>query len=303
MLSAKSRCPSVVIIGNCQAHPMSLMLQLYFSIHVSGVYMVHRPGAMNPDELNDVCEKADYILAQPVKDTYKTKEFHTSRLMRDYPGKVIQWVNCFFTGYNPELRYLPLAGQRLPGALGDYHISDIAKGYLDGTDARTVELSLLDVDYNEESYKDSWDATLNEFEIREKEFDTGAPVAKFIRNAASQVQLFYTFNHPTNRLLFHVAKQIARVIGVEAEFDFNNRVLIERLSDIQLPVNPFIKKTRINNGSTISYYVGYQTDGAGMRVLSAKDSRVIYTHAKLVESFYRLYDANHTLIKTLSGKM
>ena len=202
----------VVVIANCQAVPISRYIQqLSNEVEVIEAGVVLFLNDSKRDYFQKKFEEADYIIAQQINSNYPCQFVTTESLLKDYSSKVISIVNLFFSGYNPELRYIRMAEKGvLRGPLEDYHIHAIIDGYKAGLSVPETVALYSDFDYNEKRYKNSIHNSLDE--LRSRDSRTELQISDYIQDNLSKSKLFHTMNHPSEELLIKYSQMSTIVI-------------------------------------------------------------------------------------------
>jgi hypothetical protein len=206
-----------VVVGNCQASALELMLDTHeaFSRRFELVRFppVHEFRAEQVPALHEAVAQAALVIPQRVDDGYRDGlGLGTETLTRIAGGHVVRWPSVYWAGYFPDLFYLRDAA-RAPVLDGpfDYHDRSIVRAYASGLDVDATCALLQDAEVS--SGAEAWaaDATA-ELAVRGEDCDVD--VAPFIADHFRDELLFYTMNHPTNRLLAFIAQQIVNLLGL-----------------------------------------------------------------------------------------
>jgi len=279
----------VSVIGNCQGSPLAEMLRLFFKCEIVHILPVHKAGVLSEEKLDSAIAGSDYVLSQELHETFPLQWLRTSALKERSDSKLLVWQNLYFRGYNPELVYLrPAKGRHYCGPLGDYHIEDVVRGYQKGLAVTEVAAELEDVELNAARYSGVLGSTLEQLRAREK--NTVTPVADFIEERCWDRRLFYTFNHPSNALLFRVAVAIGNVIGLRPMEKFRNDIINEKLNEILVPLNSVVRDRAKPTLSDWPLFTGLKfVLSSPCKVTNLKE-RQFYSRTELVEAFYRIYD-------------
>lgn len=271
----------VLVVGNCQARPLSLLLDLMVpdaTVLEPVVVQLVRPRDEAP-VLSRMAE-ADVILAQLVGPAYRAECVRTNVLKDRFGDRVHSWVNLYWRGQNPELVYKrELSSPLLP--LGDYHIEAVYEGWSQGADAARVAARLADRDWNAERYGNVGQASLHELAERERLAD--AQITDVIASAGSSRRLFFTMNHPTLELLSLYAVRLLRAIGVTPACQPPPGAMPEPLNPVVPPPNP---ASGLPQPEIRTYRALEPANPGGTRLKA-----VYLSETGLVERFYRAYDS------------
>lgn len=280
----------VVVVGNCQATALELMLstneEFTRRFELVSFPPVHEfPEAMVP-ELHRAVAEAAVVIPQRVDDGYrKGIGLGTNTLTGiAQTSNVVRWPSVYWAGYFPDLFYLRDA-ERQPVLDGpfDYHDHSILQAYAAGVDvARTC---LLLEDAERPSDVEAWAAEATaELDVRGQ--DCEIQVASFIASRFQEELLFFTMNHPTNRLLGFIAQQITALIGVPGSVD-PERMPGEVLGSTFYPLHA-------NHVRALELRFGEEL-GAGRTPFRIRGTS--YEPAQAVQAFFDYYAAHPQLVE------
>lgn len=280
----------ISVIGNCQARPIATLLELlYCNVDITVTAIVHLiSDEKEKDYIPFFCE-ADFIITQLVADNYPCKFLSTSRIKGEYGSKVITMPNLFYRGYTPDLRYVRIPGQgTLKGPLGDYHSEVILKSWLDGKSVTELHERMCSVEYWELMFGNVHKESLNELKVRESGLDVA--LASEIEMNKSKTRLFYTFNHPTLKLLILLVNKLAELIKLTSK---TGSVVLppEPLNQLVPPMSKF---TSLQLDLPITSSPVYK--GLMKQSESLYRGKAFYEPVEIYEEFYRHYDLNAELI-------
>jgi Polysaccharide biosynthesis enzyme WcbI len=207
-----------VVVGNCQASALEYMLDTHEEFKRRFELVRFPPVHEFPEELipklHDAVADAAVVIPQRVDDGYRDGiGLGTETLARIAgPGSVIRWPSVYWAGYVPDLFYLRDAtgAPVLDGAF-DYHDRTVLGAYAAELDVEATCALLADPDVPSDAQ--AWaDSATAELKVRGRHCDVD--VAPFICAHFREELLFYTMNHPTNRLLGFLAQQIVEALGL-----------------------------------------------------------------------------------------
>ncbi|HST56310.1 MAG TPA: WcbI family polysaccharide biosynthesis putative acetyltransferase [Solirubrobacteraceae bacterium] len=212
-----------VVFGNCQALALELMLNTneHFSERFELVSFppVHEiPAAMVP-ELHAAVAGAAVLVAQRVDDGYRDNLGVGTETLASIARQaiVVRWPSVFWAGYAPDLFYLRAAdGQPVVDGPFDYHDRSILRAYADGLDVAGACRLLEDPERPSDARAWAQNATA-ELDVRGQGCDV--QVAEYISSRFQEELLFFTMNHPANRLLGCIAQQVTELIGIRGRVD------------------------------------------------------------------------------------
>jgi hypothetical protein len=213
----------VVVVGNCQAKALELALctNTAFAERFEPVSFppVHEiPDGMVP-ELHRAVADASVVIAQRVDEGYRDGVGLGTETVARIAGTatVVRWPSVYWAGYVPDLFYLRDAtGQPVVDGPFDYHDRTILEAYATGEGVqRTCELL---ADPERPSTAPAWaESATAELDVRGQGCDVD--VAAFIAAHFREELLFFTMNHPANRMLAFIAQQVVELLGIPGVVD------------------------------------------------------------------------------------
>jgi len=176
------------------------------------------PEAMVP-ELHRAVADAAVVIPQRVQEDYRDGIGLGTETLARIAGSaiVVRWPSVYWAGYFPDLFYLRDAeGQPVVDGPFDYHDRTIMEAYNSGIDVLGVCRLLADPERPSDAQAWAANATA-ELDIRGR--DCEVQVARFIASTFREDLLFFSMNHPANRLLGLMAQQITEFIGIPGGID------------------------------------------------------------------------------------
>jgi hypothetical protein len=213
----------LVVVGNCQATALELMLSTSeeFTRRFELVRFppVHELPERIVPELHRAVADAAVLIPQRIDDGYRGGIGLGTDTLAAIARKatVIRWPSVYWAGYFPDLFYLR-DSQQAPVLDGpfDYHDRSILRAYAAGLDVEAVCELLKDPQVSSEAAAWAEHASA-ELEIRGQSCDV--QIASFIASHFREELLFFTMNHPTNRLLAFIAEEILVLLGLAGGVD------------------------------------------------------------------------------------
>ncbi len=203
-MSASANRARIAVVANCQARPLANMIRLLApDIEIVETTIVHLAKDAEADAALACYAASDFVFAQAVQDNYPTAFVRTSRLKEQFPQKVATWPNIYFRGQCPDIRYITSARGRVLGPLGEYQHIAIFDAWRDGLGAGATADRLLTGGDWVDRLAEEPARSLEELRARETHLDVS--VTDYIAQHWQTERLFFTFNHPANRLLIQVA--------------------------------------------------------------------------------------------------
>jgi hypothetical protein len=279
----------VVVIGNCQAGALEMMLntneELTKRFEFVSFPAVHEiPEAMVP-ELHRAVADAAVVIPQRVQEDYRNGIGLGTETLASIAGSaiVVRWPSVFWAGYFPDLFYLRDAeGQPVVDGPFDYHDRTILGAYASGLDVSST-CRLLE-DPERPSDAQAWAANaMAELDIRGQNCEV--KVTSFISSRFRDELLFFTMNHPTNHLLAYMAQQITELIGIPGNID-HRRIPDEILGLTFYPLHAnHVRALELRFGAELI---------AGSALFKIRG--VAYEPAEAVQAFFDYYMAHPRLV-------
>jgi hypothetical protein len=279
----------VIIVGNCQAKALEMMLSTneeftkrFEFVSFPAVHEI--PDVMVP-ELHRAVTETDVLVCQRVDDGYRDGVGLGTKTLSGIASSaiVVRWPSVYWAGYFPDLFYLRDAeGQPVVDGPFDYHDRSILRAYAAGLDVASTCQSLADPDLP--SNVEDWAAQATaELDIRGQDCDV--QVASFIAAGFREQLLFFTMNHPTNRLLAFMAQQITEQIGAPGHVD-RRRIPDEVLGSTFYPFHAnHVRALELKFGPELI------AGSAPFRIRG-----VTYEPAEAVQAFFDYYMTNPQLV-------
>lgn len=280
----------VVVVGNCQAGALEMMLStnqafmdLFQFVSFPPVHEI--PQTMVP-EIHRAVADATVLISQRIDEGYRDGiGLGTDTLVRIAVGAtVVRWPSVYWAGYFPDLFYLrDSAGQPIVEGPFDYHDRVILQAYISGIDVLGT-CHLLE-DQDRPSDAQAWAAKATaELDLRGQDCDID--IAPFIASQFQDELLFLTMNHPTNHMLGFIAQQIVEFIGVSGNVD-HRRIPDEVLGSTFYPFHA-------NHAHTLGLRFGakFVAGNAPFKIRG-----VTYKPAQAVQMFFDYYDAHPELVE------
>lgn len=211
----------IVVVGNCQARPFSILLEkAFYKIEVTCVAIVHLLKNDHITEYKAFFDDSDFIVTQNIADNYPCEFVRTSILKNLYGEKLILIPNLFYRGYTPELRYVRLGSQgTLKGPLGDYQHETILQSYLMGLSTKKCIELMKSPDYWLRQYGNIHSESLSE--LIKREYFVDVKVTGELREMITQDRLFFTFNHPKVKLIYLMTEKLSNIVGFTKDLNFS----------------------------------------------------------------------------------
>lgn len=231
----------VVIVGNCQAKSLEMMLDTNeeFTKRFEFVSFpaVHEISEAMVPALHRAVAEATIVILQRVDDGYRDGLGVGTETLAGIAAAatVVRWPSVFWSGYFPDLFYLRNEeGQPVVDGPFDYHDRSILRAYASGLDVADTCRLLEDSELP--SAAPSWAANAT-VELNLRGQDCDIEVTTFIDSTFRDELLFFTMNHPTNRMLGFIAQQITEFIGIPGQVN-HRQIPDEILGSTFYPLHP-----------------------------------------------------------------
>ena len=249
--------------------------------------------AFSDPHVRDEILSADFIFAQRVSEDYVVEYIRPSSLLAAAPGRHIIWPNIYFDGYFPGVRYMYAgSGEKVTGPLSDYHFDQIEKSWRAGATVEETWRTFMSNEVPQGMIENPAESSLTMLRERETMCDVG--ISDFVETNFAVDKLFYSMNHPSNRLLLEALKRILKASDTGLSLGDKSLQDLElfpyTLNEIDLPILPYVKKTyaiESENFSTIRGREIVLVDD----VWKAGDQTREYSGIEMVDAFYRVYEA------------
>jgi hypothetical protein len=279
----------IVVVGNCQAKALEMMLSTnpectdrFEFVSFPAVHEI--PDNMVP-ELHRAVAEAAVVIPQRVDEGYRDGVGLGTETLARIAGTatVVRWPSVYWAGYFPDLFYLrDEVGQPVVDGPFDYHDHTILEAYALGIDVPGTCRLLEDPERPSDARAWAEKATA-ELDLRGQDCDV--QITPFIASRFREALLFFTMNHPANRLLGFVAEQITKLIGIPGSVD---HLLIpdEILGPTFYP---------LHSNHVRALELGFGEDVAAGRI-PFKIRGVIYEPQRAVQAFFDYYKAHPQLV-------
>lgn len=280
-----------VVVGNCQAKALELMLATNDAFASRFAFAsfpaVHEISEAQVPELHEAVAGAALVMPQRVGEDYRDGIGLGTETLARIAGDahVLRWPSVYWAGYVPDLFYLrDEAGRPVVDGPFDYHDRVVLRAYADGLDAAGACRLLADPDQPSDAA--AWAARATaELEVRGQGCEI--EVAGFIAERFRDELLFFTMNHPANRLLAQMARQVLEQLGLPGDVDPVRLGPEDLLGSTFYPLHAaHVRALGLRFGAT---------HGAGAAPFKIRG--VVHEPLDAVERFYRYYDANPQLVE------
>lgn len=198
------------VYANCQAAPVLSLLNLASSaMEPNRCPAVHTLGQEDIASVREIIGSSEIVIHQPISDSFGPLSIEA--LKADFPDKTfISFPSIYFGGLFPYLAYLRVPGKgTLGGPFTEYHDTRIIEAFLAGLTIEETGALLAAETPVEPSF---FDRCFEESLKRETAVDI--PVMELVRKTLPQEHAFFTYNHPSNSILWHVAMEVLKKLDL-----------------------------------------------------------------------------------------
>lgn len=283
----------IVFIGNCQAQALSQITHfLGLDVELEFVPLVFDIENFNTQQVKDKIYSCDFVFSQRVSEDYQVDFVRPSAIRASFGERALIWPNVYFDGYFPGVRYIYAPnGNKVTGPLTDYHFVQIQKMWAQGASPEEALERLIGPLPFEGLPADPVADSL--FHLRHREQYADIQISDHIEKNYAHEKLFYSMNHPTDKLLLELLSKMFVKAGINTPVpEFHERLFYGyqySLNEIDLPILPYISN---RYGTPLS-----STDRVNGRKIVLDNGRYVasnekcsYSGVELVEAFYRVYD-------------
>jgi hypothetical protein len=215
-----------VVVGNCQAPALEIMLSTNDEFGSRFEFVSFPPVHEIPDamvsELHGAVADAGLVILQRIDDGYREGVGLGTETLAAMAAtaNVVRWPSVYWAGYFPDLFYLrDVEGRPVVDGPFDYHDRTVLRAYNGGKDVACA-CSLLE-DSGQPSDAQAWaEKATAELDVRGQGCDV--QIASFIASRFREELLFFTMNHPANRLMGFIAEEISDLIGISGRVDYRH---------------------------------------------------------------------------------
>jgi hypothetical protein len=240
----------VILLGNCQIHSLSLLLNCYTNWRVTA-WREHTliSKKVQTRILNEL-KQADIVITQPLS-TESFGVLATSYLIDNGVNPVVT-PNIYFAGLYPELVYLGTLGHRVRSPIGDYHSAIACAAFLSGLCPEdTLNYFEDDELFEQTGLFDVWDDSWLELISRESKCDV--KMADYLIPLSHERPLFYSVNHPIGEVMDELTRRILRLITGQNLVPMLTRDNFH--DDVIYPVwGPIIRKHQLHYTTRLGFY-------------------------------------------------
>jgi hypothetical protein len=285
----------ITVIANCQARPVAEYVRLLGrDVEIVDILITHLAKDVDAARLEQAAAKSDFIFAQLVQPNYPVQFVRSAALKERYGDRVLLWPNLFFKGQTPDLCYVTAAnGARVVGPLSEYHSRPVVDAWLAGSTVDQTEVLLTTGQIDTTGLRDLVAASLEELRRREQQCSVG--VADVIAERWQSRRYFFTFNHPVSELMLKVAQGLLACTGQRTALSLHGSHVNEPLCQFVPPAWPAIVEELRLEFPTSTSSRGVSVDLSSGRVRPSPGA-AYYTARELIETFFRCYDVQRSLL-------
>lgn len=269
---ARPPMTKILVTGNCQARPLSIFVEGGTGADMLSPVIVHLEQPAAAAATVALIDEADLIFAQLTVDTFPVPHVRSSWIKERYPQKTLIWPNIFYLGQQPFLRYIThIDLGRVMGPLEAYHDLRIYFGWRQSRGLPIPE-GLMSVDRISSSSLSA---------LREREGKCDVAVSDLIIREVESERIFFTFNHPTKRLLAKFAERLCALKGLPFRL---------ALDDYKEPLARITPPSILDRGNVTYSWHEVAFEHGGKIKLGARAS---FDAPRLIELCHASYNAQH----------
>lgn len=280
-----------VVVGNCQAQALEMVLSTNADFaarfELQRFPPVHEISPAEVQALHRAIRGAKLVALQTIDDGYRDGlglGTDTLAALAAPAATVVRWPSVFWAGYVPDLFYLrDAAGRPVVDGPFDYHDRAILGAYADGLAPEAACRLLEDPERPSRAPERAAEATA---ELDTRGAGADIQVTEFIARRFRDELLFFTMNHPTNRMLGHITQAISDQAGVPGRVD-HHQLAGEILGSTFYPLH-------CNHVLALGLRFG---DAVSAGRVAFRIRGVAYEPAAAVRAFYDYYAAHPDLVE------
>ena len=241
--------PRIIIVGNCQAFPLSVFLRNTFND--SGVWhsqYVHLATKDDVSELSKRLETADLLVVHRIQEGYRNNIGLDSRNLRTHLPTASQAViipTLHYEGYYPWIGYSQQQQQddasntEIRSPLGVYHdflAMSAAQKRLDPRLILKHDVHTEVINKLRENHRES----IKQLQLREQDCDVA--ISDWIDARHRLLPLFHTVNHPAKATLDELSTRLFAAIDFCSAATLNLSDPHDHLGELTIPIHPWVSQ-------------------------------------------------------------
>lgn len=212
--------PRLTVLGNCVAERLAVLLEKSFQVVGADWYVEVVPPVFQLQRGPDIDALAaraltcDLVFSQPLFSFGACNTATLGPQVRAAGKRFVTFSAPNFEAYFPDVLAVPLADDKLvfPPPL-DWHSSIIARCFASHLpEEETAAIYPAHPLFGERAVREAIERTFAQYEKREQGVDVGT--LPLVRQFYRDEILFYTWNHPAERLLLHLLDAMLDVAGL-----------------------------------------------------------------------------------------
>jgi hypothetical protein len=207
--------PKILVLGNCQARPLSSLLNDTGRFDCLPPIILHLAKIEERAEHLDRISQADIVLSQKTSAGFALPYLCSQTLKTEHPRTVV-WPNVFYAGQHPFLRYMThKTSGRLFGPLEAMHDLRIFWRW----QLATGKIDRYPV---AEGYAEQV-AAASMIDLQDRETECDVMISDYIQGQNRDERMFFTFNHPTNKVMWHLMRRILLALGQSDDIAYDTK--------------------------------------------------------------------------------
>ncbi len=248
-----------IFYGNCQAHPLYLLLRATPAFTTAFTPLsappAHGMTVRQAHALHQALGNAGVLISHAVKDGYRDMGIGINELAAHLPtsAQLVCTPAVHYDGVFPFQVYIRTGDARESAPVTDYHdlraLHCAAKGW-SNDNAREW---LRDYEVDPAVLRSISAESVAEMERREHDLSLSFPISHRLTAPDIHDRGFHTINHPTNLLLAEIAQGICRELGIVTQV---TTPMTELLGHVRTPIEPQVSDALALTSSSSAWVIG-----------------------------------------------
>lgn len=233
------RKPKIAVLSNCTGASISIALRVFEISEDVSSFELFSMSDTDRELLADSLSTYDFIVT--ALHGAKYGRLAAASLKKEFPSKTITFAVPFFSGLHPEFGYITHNGQHLinKNLLGDYHLGLPLELLKNGFDqAEIFEIISSNRYWSFFNPMKAWSLSIDT--LKQRELDADIKFADFIESEALKSQCFYSFNHPSEKIVTQILRDFVRVSEIKSVIRGFPIAMHNLVDGAYLPVSDYV---------------------------------------------------------------
>lgn len=237
----------IVVVGNCQAHPLMLSLRLALpEARIHFCPSVHLATEDDVARLHQRLGSADLLVVHRIKPGYRNDIGLDTATLRSHLPSTAQAIilpNLHYEGPYPFIAYAKdpdgqLADLESESPLGSYHDFLAMAATADGLPIDALLQTPTEdlINHVRQAHRQS----IQELQLREQDCDI--VISDWIDQTHRRMPLMHTINHPTQPCLDQIVRRLIHQIVPEQRLQDDLYDHYEHLGALSIPIHPWVQQ-------------------------------------------------------------